>query len=87
MIAEFGARIVRGDDRESSDLDMLVEFTRPVSLSAFLALEDELRAATGRDIDLVTRQSLKPYIGRNVLRELAEVRPPSATIATSCGTW
>ena len=87
MIAEFGACIVRGDDRESSDLDMLVEFRRPVSLSTFLALEDELRAATGRDIDLVTRQSLKPYIGRNVLRERVEVRPPSATIATSCGTW
>ena len=68
----FGS-FARGDVREASDLDILVEFTRPVSLSTFLALEDELKALTGREVDLVTRGGLKPHIGRHVMRELVQV--------------
>jgi len=42
-------------------------------LSTFLALEDELKALTGREVDLVSRQALKPHIGRNVMRDLVLV--------------
>ncbi|HYW33514.1 MAG TPA: nucleotidyltransferase family protein [Candidatus Bathyarchaeia archaeon] len=68
----FGS-FARGDMSESSDLDILVDFARPVSLSRFLALEEELGQLTGRNVDLVSRESLKPHIGRNVLRDLVPV--------------
>jgi uncharacterized protein len=68
----FGS-MARGDAADASDIDILVEFTRPVSLSTFLALEDELERLLGRPIDLVSRRALKPYVGRTVARDLVEV--------------
>jgi uncharacterized protein len=65
----FGS-IARGDAAADSDVDVLVEFERPVGLSAFLALEDTLRATVGRPVDLVSRAALKPHIGRHALRDL-----------------
>jgi uncharacterized protein len=53
----------------ASDLDVLVEFTRPLGLSEFLALEEALSALAKRRVDLVTRAALRPYIGRRVLGE------------------
>jgi uncharacterized protein len=65
----FGS-VARGDAAADSDVDVLVEFERPVGLSAFLALEDTLRATVGRPVDLVSRAALKPHIGRHALRDL-----------------
>jgi uncharacterized protein len=67
-LAIFGS-IARGSGGATSDLDVLVEFERPVSLSEFLALENALSALADRRVDLVTREALKPYIGRRVLDE------------------
>jgi uncharacterized protein len=49
---------------------VLVEFERPIGLSAFLALEDALRATVGRPVDLVSRAALKSHIGRRALRDV-----------------
>ena len=67
-LALFGSR-VRDDARPVSDLDVLVEFARPVSLSSFLALEARLASVTGLRIDLVSAAALKPYIGERVWEE------------------
>ena len=67
-LAVFGS-VTRGEASEASDLDVLVEFARPLGLSEFLALEDTLSALVRRRVDLVTRAALKPYIGRQVLVE------------------
>jgi len=67
-LALFGS-VARGDARADSDLDMLVDFARPVTLSSFLALESELGALTGRRVDLVSRRALKPHMGERILRE------------------
>jgi hypothetical protein len=64
----FGS-VARGDASAASDLDILVEFTQPVTLSAFLALERQLSELAGRNVDLVSRSSLKPFIGEHVMRE------------------
>ena len=68
----FGA-VAREEADAASDLDVLVEFEDTVSLSAFLALEDKLSAATGRTVELVSRPALKPFIGRHILREAVPV--------------
>jgi len=71
-LAMFGS-VARDEAGPDSDLDMLVEFEEPVSLSAFLALEDRLSVLTGRRVELVSRPSLKPHVGRRVLSELVPV--------------
>jgi uncharacterized protein len=67
-LALFGSR-VRNDATPDSDLDVLVEFTRPIALSSFLALEDRLATMTGLRVDLVSAAALKPYIGERVRAE------------------
>ena len=67
-LALFGSR-VRDDATPTSDLDVLVEFVRPVALSSFLALETRLAAITGLRVDLVSVAALKPYIGERVRAE------------------
>jgi predicted nucleotidyltransferase len=67
-LAVFGS-VARGEESAASDLDILVEFARPVTLSEFLSLENALSALVCRRVDLVTHQALKPYIGQRVLDE------------------
>ena len=71
-LAVFGS-MARGEAGADSDLDVLVEFEEPIGLSSFLGLEDRLTVITGRRVELVSRQALKPYIGRQVLREAVPV--------------
>jgi len=67
-LALFGSR-TRNDATEASDLDVLVEFDRPIPLSAFLALEAHLSAITGLRVDLVSAAALKPHIGARIRAE------------------
>jgi predicted nucleotidyltransferase len=71
-LALFGSR-VRDDATPVSDLDVLVEFTRPVPLSSFLALEERLAAITGLRVDLVSEAALKPYMGKHIRAEAVTV--------------
>jgi uncharacterized protein len=67
-LALFGSR-VRDDATPGSDLDVLVEFLRPVALSSFLALEERLARITGLRVDLVSEAALKPYMGQHIRDE------------------
>ncbi len=71
-IGVFGS-FVRGEQQEGSDVDMLVEFSRPVGFVTFIKLENRLREILGRDVDLVTRKALNPHIGRHILNEVRYV--------------
>ncbi len=71
-LALFGS-VARGDAGPASDLDVLVEFDNPVTLSAFLALEDELAGLAGRRVDLVSARALKPHIGQRIRAEAVTV--------------
>ena len=71
-LALFGSR-VRDDATEASDLDLLVDFERPIPLSSFLALEERLATITGLTVDLVSAAALKPYIGARVRAEAIAV--------------
>lgn len=71
-IGVFGS-FVRGEQRQESDVDLLVSFSEPVGFFAFLELEEYLENLLGRKVDLVTRKALKPGIGKNILNDLVTV--------------
>lgn len=68
-IGIFGSYI-RDEQAVSSDLDILVDFTAPVSLFEFIDLEEELSQLLHVKVDLVSRNALKPYIGKHILNEV-----------------
>jgi len=71
-IGVFGSS-VRGEQKANSDIDILVEFSRPVSFFLFMKLETHLATILGAKIDLVSRKALKPHIGRRILEEVQYV--------------
>ena len=64
----FGS-VVRGEARPESDIDILVEFSRPVGLIAFVRLKQRLAELLGRPVDLVTPDALKPALRDGILHE------------------
>jgi len=71
-IGIFGSA-ARGSQREESDIDVLVEFFKPVGMFEFLALESFLSKLLGRKVDLVTEAALKPAMKDGILNELVYV--------------
>ena len=70
----FGS-MVRNEAKAASDIDLLVSFSRPVSLLHMVALERELTMALGRTVDLVTEAALSPYLRESILKERRLVYP------------
>ncbi len=63
---------VRGQQTKRSDIDILVDFYEDAKISFFDFIEIEiyLSKKLGRKVDLVEKSSLKPYIGRHILKEV-----------------
>lgn len=68
----FGS-YARDEQTDESDLDVLVEFDEPVSLFDLVRLENELAAHLGVDVDLVTKDSLKPRIETRVSDDIVYI--------------
>ena len=69
----FGSFVRERQGRES-DVDMLVEFEPGCkTFDAFMQLAFFLEALFGRRVELVTPESLSPYIGPHILREIEYV--------------
>ena len=68
----FGS-IARNEATSTSDVDLLVEFNRPVGYFGLFALQDYLEKLLGCPVDLGTPDSLKPYIRERVEGELIRV--------------
>jgi len=64
----FGSAI-RGEMRNDSDIDILVEIGEDISLLDFVALKLELEDALGRRVDLVEFDSIKPRLREKILKE------------------
>jgi len=67
-LAIFGS-YVRGQQKRQSDVDIFVDFGKPLSFFKFMALERELRTIVGKKVDLVMKTALKPRIGEHILKE------------------
>lgn len=66
----FGS-YARGDDGSDSDIDLMVRFRGETpGLFGFIFLEKQLSDILGRKVDLVTEQSVHPYLKSRVLKDL-----------------
>lgn len=68
----FGS-YVRSEQKKDSDLDILVTFKEDPSLLTYIAIENYLSDLLGIKVDLVMKDSLKPNIGQQILREAIPV--------------
>ncbi|MFC1712659.1 nucleotidyltransferase family protein [Candidatus Poribacteria bacterium] len=66
--AIFGS-FARGEEREDSDLDILVELRKGKTLLDLVALKLELERVLERKIDITTRNALQPGIKERILEE------------------
>jgi hypothetical protein len=72
-LALFGS-FARSEAHPESDVDLLVEFApERKSFDAFMLLYDLLEERLGRAVELVTTESLSPYIGPRILAEAEDV--------------
>jgi predicted nucleotidyltransferase len=66
----FGS-FVRNESGKESDVDILVEFDpAKKTFDNFMHVASFLEDLFGRRVDLITTESLSPYIGPHILREV-----------------
>ncbi|MHA1521772.1 MAG: nucleotidyltransferase family protein [Promethearchaeota archaeon] len=68
-IGLFGS-FVKNFETESSDIDLLVDFTKPITIFEFIDLEDFLTQKMGRKVDLVSEKGLKSLLKPYILGEV-----------------
>ena len=69
----FGS-VARGEHDSESDIDLLVEFQKETkTFDNFIQLVFFLEELLGRKVELVTTESLSPYIGPRILEEVEYV--------------
>ncbi len=64
----FGS-FARGDARQESDLDLLVDMAPDRSLLDTVALIQDLKEALGREVDVLTEGALYWMLKRKILKE------------------
>lgn len=81
IIRQFGVKqyglfgsFCRNEAHTESDVDVLVEFEpTQKTFDNFIGLAGYLEEILGRKVDLITTESLSPYIGPSILREVEYV--------------
>lgn len=68
LSAIFGSYI-RGEARDNSDIDMLVEVPKGTGLFAFVGLQYKLEGALNRKVNLITYKSIHPLLLDRISRE------------------
>jgi predicted nucleotidyltransferase len=67
-LAVFGS-MARGDDRDGSDVDILVTFRGKATFDDFMGLKLDLEDLLGRRVDLLTPKCLRPEMARAIDEE------------------
>ena len=68
-IGIFGS-FATGRTKKKSDVDLLVEFDDMIDLFDFVHLTDEIQQILKSKVDLVTPDTIKPYIKPKILKEV-----------------
>ena len=67
-LAVFGS-VARDEAGPESDIDLLVEFSRPVGLFQFMEVQERLESILGTKVDLGMPDALKPRMRARALGE------------------
>lgn len=67
-ISIFGS-FARGEERPESDIDIIVRFDHKKSLLQLIRIEEEVKIAVNRNIDLLTENSISPYLVDTIRRD------------------
>jgi len=67
-LALFGS-VARGEERTNSDVDILVDFTKPVGLFEFVRLKIYLEGLLNCSVDLVTPDAIREKMHKQILKE------------------
>ncbi len=67
-IGVFGS-VARGDNKENSDVDILVEFEKPIGIE-FIDLANELESILHQKVDLISKTGIKPKYLKIIEKDL-----------------
>jgi uncharacterized protein len=67
-LALFGS-MARDEGTEKSDIDVLVDFSQTPDLLTFIELEEKLKSALGKNVDLVPKRKLRAELSQNILKD------------------
>lgn len=70
--AVFGS-LARGEDRQESDVDILVRLGRPTGMVGYMQLIESLEERLKKKVDLVTEQSLNKHMRPHILPDLKTI--------------
>lgn len=63
----------RNEQNENSDIDLLVDFERPIDYFKLFEVEDYLKEKFGIYVEIVTRPALKDRLKDRILKEVSYV--------------
>ena len=72
VVGVFGS-YVRGEEKLKSDLDLLADILKPISLLELVGAEIYLSEVLGVKVDLVPKRSLREELKESILREAVAV--------------
>jgi predicted nucleotidyltransferase len=64
----FGS-VARGEDNETSDIDLLVSMEKNCSLYDLIGLQQEIQQMLNRKVDILTDKSINRYLQAQILQE------------------
>ena len=70
--AVFGS-VARGEQRQDSDIDILVRLGRPTGMIGYMQLVEGLEQSLNKKIDLVTEQSLNQHVRPYIMPDLKTI--------------
>jgi len=70
----FGS-VARGEEREDSDIDLLVEFdeSKIITMFKYMQLVREFEERFNKHVDLATKNMIKPIVSKSIQKDLIYV--------------
>jgi len=65
----FGS-YARGDEKSSSDIDILVDFNKPISFVDFFNMKESVSQKLEKEVDIVSLKSVVPYFKDYINKDL-----------------
>ena len=71
-VAVFGS-YVRDEETPQSDIDVITEFSKDMSLMKFVRIQRELSEHIGIKVDLLTEENISPYFKEDVKKQMVVI--------------